>query len=116
MQQRIINWAADAAVVIVGLGVIAYFVAMVVYFVAADSAPQLTAWFMSAPAQNIGIPCSAMASFVIVKLLWTAVPPGTSTDGLKFKAFGLEFSGPSGPITLWLLCFLTFVSALKLLR
>jgi hypothetical protein len=58
-----------------------------------------------------------MSAFAIVAVLLKAFPPATNAAGqLSLKAFGLEFSGPSGPITLWLLCFLGFVIALRLLR
>ncbi|MBV9286801.1 MAG: hypothetical protein JO288_03095 [Hyphomicrobiales bacterium] len=58
-----------------------------------------------------------MAAFAIVTILLRAFPSSQAgNDSLSFKAFGLEFSGPSGPITLWLMCFLGFVIALKLLR
>jgi hypothetical protein len=78
---------------------------------------RLRAWFEAAPAQNLGLPCAAMASFAIVTILLRAFPSSQTANGsLAFKAFGLEFSGPSGPITLWLMCFLGFVIALKLLR
>ena len=68
-------------------------------------------------AQNLGIPCAAISAFAIVTVLWSRFPPPTNaTDPFSLKAFGLEFNGPSGPITLWLLCFLEFIVALKLLR
>ena len=57
-----------------------------------------------------------MAAFAIVAVLLQAFPAANAEGQLTFKAFGLEFTGPSGPITLWLLCFLTFVFALRLLR
>jgi hypothetical protein len=77
----------------------------------------LRAWFSGATAQNLGIPCAAISAFAIVTVLWSRFPPtSNATDPFSLKAFGLEFNGPSGPITLWLLCFLGFVVALKLLR
>jgi hypothetical protein len=135
----IIEYAPGAAVGLVALGIIAYALTLAVATISPDAVPdaaaagatfgtrlktwflrsgaRLRAWFVSSPAQNIGVPCSAIASFAIVTVLWKAFPPLTSAGGeLLLKAFGLEFSGPSGPITLWLLCFLGFIFALKLLR
>jgi hypothetical protein len=77
----------------------------------------LRAWFSGATAQNLGIPCGAISAFAIVTVLLRTFPPKPNDVGLlAFKAFGLEFSGPAGPITLWLMCFLGFVVSLKLLR
>jgi hypothetical protein len=77
----------------------------------------LSAWFTAYPAQNLGIPCAAISAFAIVAVLLSAYSPSSDASGqLAFKVFSLEFSGPSGPITLWLMCFLGFVVALKLLR
>jgi hypothetical protein len=78
---------------------------------------QLASWFTLAAAQNIGLPCAAISAFAIVAVLLKAFPPSANAAGqLQIKAFGLEFTGPSGPITLWLMCFLAFVFALRLLR
>jgi hypothetical protein len=69
------------------------------------------------PAQNIGIPCSALAAFGVVAALLKAFPPAMGEgSALVLKVFGLESSGPAGPITLWLTCFLGFIFALKILR
>lgn len=114
-----IEYSPDMAVSIVALGLLVYaFAAAIALF-----SPkwwlreQLREWFTAAPAQNIGIPCSAISAFAIVTVLLRAFPPNLGVDNaLSFKAFGLEFSGPSGPITLWLICFLGLVVALKLLR
>lgn len=65
----------------------------------------------------IGIPASAVAAYAVVTLLLHAFPPDSASGGaISFKAFGLEFSGPAGPTTLWFLCFMAFVVATKLLR
>ncbi len=117
----LIEYAPALAVLTVVMGVVGYAVALLL--AAFGSARQdtvsggLRAWISSAPAQNLGIPCATMAAFSIVAILLRAFPPSTNENGLlSFKAFGLEFSGPSGPITLWLICFLGFILALKLLR
>jgi hypothetical protein len=117
----IIENAPSMAVVIVVLGLLAYALALLLAtFVGSKPGTlgaHLRAWFMSNPAQHIGIPCSAISAFAIVTVLLQVFKPAEGTDkAISFKAFGLVFSGPSGPITLWLLCFLAFVAALRLLR
>jgi hypothetical protein len=105
----------------VGIGLFGYAVALVLaaFFSGYEGSPgaRLAYWFTTAPAQNLGIPCAAVAAFAIVASLLKVFPPSSDEKGqLELKAFGLEFTGPSGPITLWLMCFLAFVFALKLLR
>jgi hypothetical protein len=63
---------------------------------------------------SVGLPCAAAAGYGVVALLLYAFPPKPDSQGtITLKFFGLEFSGPSGPITLWLCCFLAFVAAAK---
>jgi hypothetical protein len=63
----------------------------------------------SNPRANYGLPFSAMAAFGIVSVLEMA-----STDKLlKFKGIGLELEGPAAQVTLWIVCFVVFVWAMK---
>lgn len=60
-------------------------------------------------AATIGIPLSAVSAACIVIIL-------ESTSGpIRFEALGFKFSGASGPVVLWLFCFLAMILALKLL-
>ncbi len=118
---NVVDFAPGIAIIIIILGIFSYGIALLMAtFLSAKPnsvGESLKAWFMSSPAQHIGIPCSAIASFAIVFILLRAFPINKGADdGLMLKAFGLEFSGPSGPITLWLICFLALIFALKLLR
>ena len=119
------EYAADVAVAfaiaLVGFGLVGYLACLVVATwwekKEGSRAKQLSDWFLEHPAQNLGLPCAAISSFAIVAVLLKAFPPEKTADGeLQLKLFSMEFSGPSGPVTLWLMCFLGFVSALKLLR
>jgi hypothetical protein len=66
------------------------------------------------PAYAFDLPMSGIASFAIVSLLREI---GGSKDGsLSFKAFSLEFNGPAGPATLWVVVFLSIVVSFKLLK
>ena len=118
---KIVEYAPGLAIAAVAIGLFGYAIALMLaaFFSGKEGSlgAQLGAWFTTHPAQNLGIPCAAVSAFAIVAVLLSAFPPSSNANGqLEFKAFGLEFSGPSGPITLWLMCFLGFVAALKLLR
>jgi hypothetical protein len=66
---------------------------------------------------NVGIPGSAFAAFGVVVVLYLAFPPEKLPSGeIKISAFDLSFTGPSGPVLLWVVCFLSFIAALKVLR
>ena len=121
----LIEIAPALAIAVVALGVLGYVVALALAAFLPEGqadgpdrlATRLRGWFAAAPAQNLGLPTAAISAFAIVTILLRAFPTAPNASGLlAFKAFGLEFSGPSGPITLWLMCFLVFVFALKLLR
>jgi hypothetical protein len=122
----IIDAAPSAAILILGIGVAIYAVAIIAYVtgLGGGRSAALKEWFGVAPAQTIGLPCSAVAALAIVAILLRTISPqngvaaaaGGNAQNLSLTAFGLEFSGPSGPVTLWLMCFLGFVIALRLLR
>jgi uncharacterized membrane protein YeiH len=54
----------------------------------------------------IGLPCSAIASLVIVLMLRTV------SGNIELKVIGFEFKGASGPIIMWILCFLAITLAI----
>jgi hypothetical protein len=54
----------------------------------------------------IGIPCSGLGALFIVLLLRNVA------GAIQFKVFGLEFKGASGPIVMWVLCFLALTVAM----
>lgn len=99
-------------VVILLLGIIVYSVFIVgIYFFGRWQETKQT--LESMPNLAFGLPFSAVASFGIVSLLVEATP--SSGTQLEFKAFNLAFTGPAGPVTLWVLCFTAFVMAIKTL-
>jgi hypothetical protein len=99
------------------LGLLAYAIALGLAAFRSETVfgKPIRAWFNSSPACNLGIPCSALAAFAIVGALFRMYPVDKNDGTLAIKAFSLEFSGPSGPVTLWLVCFLGFVFAIRLL-
>jgi hypothetical protein len=56
----------------------------------------------------VGLPMIAALSLVIVLLLPQAY------GRIEFKALGMSFKGASGPVILWVVCFITITLALKL--
>jgi hypothetical protein len=72
-------------------------------------------WFLTVIqkhfAATIAVPLSAISSACIVLLLGTTLGGDLS---FKLLVFG-EFKGASGPVTLWLLCFVAMILAVKLL-
>jgi hypothetical protein len=59
-------------------------------------------------ASTVGLPMAAALAFIVVLLFPASYGP------IEFKAVGLTFKGASGPVVLWLLCFLGIVLAVKL--
>jgi hypothetical protein len=58
-------------------------------------------------ASIIGLPCAAIASLVIVLILRTVA------GRIELKLYGLELRGASGPIVMWVLCFLAITLAIR---
>jgi hypothetical protein len=117
---KVVALAPAVAVAVTAAGLVGYAIALLLAAFFGNGPESVGAsmrsWFMDSPAANIGIPCSAIAAFAIVAVLLRAFPPKDERGALTFKAFGLEFTGPSGPITLWLMCFLGFIFAMRLMR
>ena len=58
---------------------------------------------------TLGLPAAAVGAFTIVTLFRT-------TDGkIKFRIPGVVFEGASGPILMWILCFVTIVGGIRIL-
>ncbi len=57
----------------------------------------------------IGLPLAAFASLLLVVFLEQAQGP------LEFEGLGFKFKGASGPVVLWVLCYLAFVLSFKVL-
>ena len=60
-------------------------------------------------AATVGLPAAALVSLCVVLFL-------EHTSGtIELEGFGLKFKGASGPIVLWVLCFLAIATAIKML-
>ena len=90
---------------VLGLG--GYGVLVLLYFC---NVQEVRALFDAKPACTFGLPLSGAAALGLVSFLEQA-----AGGNLEFKAFGLQFTGPGGPVTLWVVCYLTLVGSIKLL-
>jgi hypothetical protein len=61
-------------------------------------------------AATVGVPLSAITAFCIVTLLNVI-----SKGDIEFSFLGLSFKGASGPVILWVICFLTVVFGFSML-
>jgi hypothetical protein len=57
----------------------------------------------------LGVPWAGGAAFIIVLVL------RSSFGRVEFKVLGTNFKGASGPIVMWILCFLVEIAAIRLL-
>ena len=55
----------------------------------------------------VGLPSAAIGAFLVVAILRQTAGP------IEFKGFGFEFRGASGPVILWMLCFLSIATMIK---
>jgi hypothetical protein len=61
------------------------------------------------PAATIGVAMSAVTAFCLVAILEISRGP------IEFEALGFKFRGASGPVVLWVLCFLVMIFGVWLL-
>jgi hypothetical protein len=98
---------------VVGTGVLAtYFFGFMIYqTIWGGSEPRnwLTQLSNTHYAALVGTPMSAVAAFCIVSLLKVTNGP------IEFEVFKFKFHGASGPIIMWVLCFLSIVFGFHLL-
>ncbi|WP_333571283.1 hypothetical protein [Sphingomonas sp.] len=80
----------------------------------AEGFKHFTFLIQEAGATNLfGVPLAAGAAFGIVTL-FEHLSAARRLDGdIAFKIFSLQFSGPAGPATLWIACFLTLLVGIK---
>ena len=57
----------------------------------------------------VALPMAAALAFILVTLM----PAGYGA--IEFEALGKKLKGASGPIVLWIICFVVIVAAIKLL-
>ena len=60
-------------------------------------------------AVSVGVPLSAITALVLVFTL------EHYAGQIEFEALGFKFKGASGPAIIWVICFLTLISGIKVL-
>ncbi len=106
-----ISWVAS---VILMSGLVVYAISLFAAFVLNVS--QLAAFkkvISENLGRNVGLPASAVGAFCIVIIFWELFPPQQLEQGVSLELFGLAFTGPTGPVTLWIACYLAFVLSIK---
>jgi hypothetical protein len=102
------SWIAIIGTSILG----GYFFGFLIYESAVGPA-SATNWFTRVLeaqfAACIGVPLSAISAACIVLLLKATTGP------IEFEALGFKFRGASGPIVLWIFCFLAIIAGMKML-
>jgi hypothetical protein len=107
---------ADILLTILISGLVIYLVMVFLSYTPLGWFKELNKAVSATEALAIGIPCATVAAFGIVALLLRMFPPDTVSGSITIKLFGAEFTGPAGPVTLWLMCFLAFIFAVKTLH
>lgn len=102
-------------------GVALFFLGLVVYAVLlglyAFGVERVVAMLGDKPPYTFGLPICGLAAFAVVSVLERLAPAKADSAGqLEFKAFGLTFSGPAGPVTLWVVCYLVLVSSMRIVQ
>ena len=111
LTKRYRTWIIAAAVVGTGLWAGYFFGFLVYQSLYGVASPDN--WFLQMiqqhPAATIGVGISAITAFCLVGLL------DVSRGAIEFEVLGFKFRGASGPIVLWVFCFLAIVFGLWLL-
>lgn len=117
IENRVASWSFAVASILVLIGIVGL-MALTTYALISDTSVgnELRKDLINNVAGNFGVPAAALAAFVLVSVLWSRFPPKSSEGQLQLEIFGLRFTGPSGPISLWVVCFLAFVLAIWLLK
>jgi hypothetical protein len=107
--KELLEYMGAAVVVLTLAGIIVYGVLVIAYLCGWKKIVDI---WQGNGHYAFALPFSAIGAFAIVSIL--GIQSG-SEKLLSFKAFGLQFSGPAGPATLWIVCYLTLVSSVKIL-
>jgi hypothetical protein len=100
--RRVLSWLVLPAAGGLGLGL----------FWAVNServSPEVRTLFIEHFSAIVGLPGAASAALFIVMLLEQTHGP------IEFEAAGFKFRGASGPVVLWVFCYLAIVTSIKLL-
>jgi len=106
--RRISQWAAVGGT---GIATIFFFFFLVWHIInPTHSDGWLISIIHSQYAATIGVPLSAIAAFSIVTILNVI-----SNGEIEFSFIGFTFKGASGPVILWVICFLAIIFGFHIL-
>ena len=71
--------------------------------------PDLAKFLRDHFAATVGLPFAAIISLLVILVL------RETTGKLEFEALGFKFRGASGPVVLWVLCYLAITLSIRLL-
>ncbi|MGA2150512.1 MAG: hypothetical protein ABSH49_36800 [Bryobacteraceae bacterium] len=97
------------------LGFVVYIVVVLLTYCGVTWLASLRTEMQGKTVFNLGLPFCAVGAYAVVALLLHVFPPEKQDGSIKLTAFGLEFTGPAGPISFWVVCFLSFIAAIKML-
>ena len=99
------RWITWAAVVGTALWAGYFFVFLIYQSIVGSSTSDnwFTRMVQEHPAATIGVAMSAVTAFCLVAIL------EISRGAIEFEALGFKFRGASGPVILWVFCFLVMV-------
>jgi len=100
------NWVRISVVMMLAIALLVS--PLLIVFMLYESGDLLKIARDHAPAV-IGVPWSGGSAFIVVLVL------RTSFGAIDFKILGVEFKGASGPIIMWVFCFLVEILAIKTL-
>lgn len=111
-ESRFRRYASWSVVIGTGVGT-SYFLGFLVYQ-SLVAVPTFDNWFLQILEKHyaacIGVPLSAITAFCVVLLLKVV-----SSGSIEIEALGFKFRGASGPVVLWIFCFLAIIFGLYLL-
>jgi len=106
--RRLSSWSG----VLGTLALAGFFFGLLVYH-SVKATPASQGWLLAIIeahyAATVGIPLAAVTAFSVVQMLRASNGP------IEFKAPGFEFRGASGPVVLWVFCFLAVAAMFCLL-
>lgn len=114
-----VHFALSALILLALAGVVVYGIVLLIALFGAEQGlgGKWRAFIHRSPDLSIGIPCAGIAAVALVAAMLKAfVADGGQGGDLSITAFDMQFSGPSGPVTLWVICFLAIVGAIRMLR
>ena len=101
--RKLLSWAAVLAVILYGVLLFALFL------IRGVGDKQMDELVLTHYPTVVGLPSAAAAALFIVLVLKAAAGP------IEFDALGFKFKGASGPVVLWVMCFLAIVLAIRVL-